>query len=306
MLRATLRRRLRSGRRVAACTVRLSGRLVAFALKSGSRVAAFAVRLGRPVAAFAHDLPRGMPLLLIGLGALTSCESGGGGRTGVSPSAAQAPGDGNRAGLPPDQVEALRADVVKALRVELRPEVVADLRRELTPVIQAELLAEARREPRPVSPDASADGESPDNRNGPATPPAPGEPGNTLNAADPWSEPGTRIWPSAGGLKLVELVVGTALEDKLPTDVKTHYPSPPEILYCYSVFENPEGDATVTHVWRRGSRLVSRVELEVGNSPKWRTWSKQRTQPHWTGLWSCEVLGADGQQLGLTVFQIGG
>ena len=50
---------------------------------------------------------------------------------------------------------------------------------------------------------------------------------------------------------------------------------------------------------------MARVELEVGNSPKWKTWSKQRTQPHWTGLWSCEVLGPEGQQLGATAFQVG-
>ena len=228
--------------------------------------------------------------LFLGLGALTSCDPNGGRSGSGGTGSTQAPNNAHRAGLSSDEVAALRADVVKSLRVELRPEVVAELRRELAPAVKAELLAELRREPRPASADAAADSESP----------------GKMKPDDPWSQPGTRIWPSAGGLKLVELVVGTALEDKLPTDVKTHYPNPPEILYCYSVFENPEVEATVTHVWRRGSRLVSRVELEVGNSPKWRTWSKQRTQPHWTGLWSCEVLGPDGAQLGLTVFRVGG
>ncbi len=164
-----------------------------------------------------------------------------------------------------------------------------------------ELVAETRQ----PAPPATADVVGADTGAHPVPAPTPGSP-SPDGKADPWSVPGTHIWPSAGGLKLVELVVGTSLEEKLPTDIQTHYPVPPEILYCYSVFENPEPDATVTHVWRRGSRLVSRVELEVGRSPKWRTWSKQRTQPHWTGLWSCEVLGQDGQQLGLTVFQIGG
>jgi|GEM_PF-2148652 len=242
-----------------------------------------------------------MPLVLVGISALSSCDSGAKGRTS-SAGMSQGPN------LSPEALVAIEADVRKSLRSELRPEVLADLRRELAPAVKAELLAEMRRDPRPPprlgdSPDTNDDSTPSAAPSGPVTPPTPGEPGKE---GDPWSEPGTRIWPSAGGLKLVELVVGTALEDKLPTDVALHYATPPEILYCYTVFENPEPDATVTHVWRRGSRLVSRVELEVGNSPKWRTWSKQRTQPQWTGLWSCEVLDSKGQQLGLTVFQIGG
>lgn len=245
---------------------------------------------------FAHS---SMPFLFISLGALApqaGCDSGANGRSGAA--VTQNPN------LSPEALEALKDDVRKSLRTELRPEVVAELRRELTPTIKAELLADLRRTGAP-GPDAANADPTPSNLTGPATPPTPGDSGD-MKDGDPWSQPGTRIWPSAGGLKLVELVVGTALEDKLPTDVATHYATPPEILYCYSVFENPDPDATVTHVWRRGSRLVSRVELEVGNSPKWRTWSKQRTQPHWTGLWSCEVLDQKGQQLGLTVFQIGG
>ena len=51
---------------------------------------------------------------------------------------------------------------------------------------------------------------------------------------------------------------------------------------------------------------VTGVELEVGKSPKWRTWSKQRVSPHWRGVWSCEVLSPEGTQLGLHVFQVGG
>ena len=220
--------------------------------------------------------------------------------------------------LSDEQLAALRAEVKRSLATELRPEVIAELKRELAPEVRAQLRAERPPESRPLDAGAPAGptapaaplepGDAPPTNPdvGPGDPTAGGPPGGDAPGADVWSQPGTRIWPSAGGLKLVELVVGTSLEEKLPTDVRLHYPNVPEILYCYTVFENPLPDATVTHVWRRGSRLVSRVELEVGNSPKWRTWSKQRTQPHWTGLWSCEVLGDDGRQLGLTVFQIGG
>lgn len=238
--------------------------------------------------------------LSLGIGAGASCDKADERNAVRLP---PSPGAEPPVGLDEDELTRLRERERQRLEEELRPEVIADLRRSLAPEVKAQLLAELR---------ASSGGTAQADAVQPAAP-ADGGPGAPLDAAAPvpagddiWTTPGTRIWPSAGGLKLVEHVVAAALDDKLPADVRLHYPNTPEILYCYSVFENPLPDTTVTHVWRRGSRLVSRVELEVGRSPKWRTWSKQRTQPHWTGLWSCEVLGPDGQQLGLTVFQIGG
>lgn len=215
----------------------------------------------------------------------------------VAGSAAPAPAEMTR-----EQRAELEARALQELRRELRPKVEAELRRELRPIVRAELerdLSAATTAER--GPDAVADeGSETDAEEETAAAPARPDP------QDLWSQPGTKIWPSGGGLKLLELEVGTALVDRQPSDVRLRYPTTPEVLYCYTVFENPIPDVTITHVWRRGSRLVSRVELEVGRSPKWRTWSKQRTRKHWTGLWSCEVLGTDGRQLGLTVFQIGG
>jgi len=233
------------------------------------------------------------------------------------------PGPGSAA--PGTDEATLRASIEAELRPRLRAEVEAELR----PRIEAEVRARLEREHRVAAtatsatydgpdvrtppPDTTPSSAEPDARSGaddaaePAPPdgggaatPGPGDPGD-----DVWTVPGVKIWPSPGGFRLVELAVGTGLEEKLPVNVKKLYEAVPELLYCYTVFENPGSETTVTHVWRRGSRLVSRVELEVGASPRWKTWSKQRTQAHWTGLWSCEVLAPDGHQLGLSVFQIG-
>lgn len=206
----------------------------------------------------------------------------------------------------------LRAELMPTvrdeLRHELRPVVMEELRRELAqpnpgstrPAEPAVPGAGAGMDPRPTNTNPS--GQTPD-ATAPGTPPHP----HPIDAqSDLWNRPGTTIWPSPGGLRLVELSVGTGLEEKLPVGIASHYQQVPEILFCYTVFENPGPDQTVTHVWRRSGRLVSRVELEVGKSPKWRTWSKQRVAPHWRGVWSCEVLSPDGTQLGLHVFQVGG
>ncbi|MFO0750438.1 MAG: DUF2914 domain-containing protein [Myxococcota bacterium] len=221
------------------------------------------------------------------------------------------------------------------LKDELRKEIEGELRAELTRELRPKIRAEVERElagrtaaaegpstapataaptgPATSPPNAptaapTAAGDRPDASDGSHTPTdtagTPTGPSGPRDG-DPWTTLGAKIWPSPGGFRLVDVEVGTGLEEKAPTDVRTVYDTVPELLYCYTVFENPGPEATVTHVWRRGTRLVSRVELEVGSSPKWKTWSKQRTQSHWTGTWSCEVLGPDGEQLGLTVFRVG-
>lgn len=216
--------------------------------------------------------------------------------------------------------EKLRAELLPVvrdeLRHELRPVVMEELRRELAqpsggarPVEPADPGSGVGPNTRPTNPTPSSNAPNAGNTPGATGPGTPTDPAN-LNPIGPhsdlWNRPGTTIWPSAGGLRLVELSVGTGLEEKLPVGIESHYQQVPEILFCYTVFENPGPDQTVTHVWRRSGRLVSRVELEVGKSPKWRTWSKQRVAPHWRGVWSCEVLSPEGTQLGLHVFQVGG
>ena len=118
--------------------------------------------------------------------------------------------------------------------------------------------------------------------------------------------PGMIVYPGTGELELVDLAIATAIAQRQPQDVRTVYDRMPELFFCYTVFSNPTAEQMVTHVWRHGGRLVSRVELEVGKSPKWRTWSRQRTRQDWTGAWSCEVLDPNGRRIGMASFDVGG
>lgn len=133
-------------------------------------------------------------------------------------------------------------------------------------------------------------------------PPADAEPAS----ADPGEEraAGVRIFHGPNGIELLELAVGTEIGEREALGVRRVFDTMPDRLFCYTVFDNHLAETTVTHVWRRGTRLVSRVELEVGRSPRWRTWSRQRTRADWTGAWSCEVLDAEGVRLGLVEFEV--
>ena len=141
----------------------------------------------------------------------------------------------------------------------------------------------------------------------------PGQPAPPPSVQSPLAPPakapspsGAESTPRAGvslqeahqGLKLVDLAIATEVKRREPLGISDTFTVMPRMFHCFCVFENRQEPVTVTHVWRRDGRVVSRVELEVGKSPKWRTWSRQRLQPAWTGEWTCEVQSAQGQVLG--------
>ncbi|MCB9786555.1 MAG: DUF2914 domain-containing protein [Deltaproteobacteria bacterium] len=147
--------------------------------------------------------------------------------------------------------------------------------------------------PTPVVPDPPAAA--------PAAPPADPAPADGAEV-----RPGVTIAPAADDtLSLTDLAIATAVVDREPEGAAASFDTLPPLFLCYSVFDQREESATVTHVWSWNDREVARVELEVGRSPKWRTWSRQRLQPDQSGRWSCEVLAPDGRRLGLARVTVG-
>lgn len=163
--------------------------------------------------------------------------------------------------------------------------------------------------PRHVEPVDEAP-DDPDDPDAPTTAPADGgeDTGPESGDGDAPREmvrPGAYVYPGTEELALSDVAIGTSIIDRLPQDVRATYDHVPSLMFCYTQFDNRGPEVTVTHVWRRGTRLVSRVELQVGKSPTWRTWSRQRTRDDWKGPWSCEVLDPNGARIGLVEFALG-
>ncbi len=184
-----------------------------------------------------------------------------------------------------DPDPALRETLETELRRELRPQVEADLRRELRAAVASEVRA------------ASPRGGGQQGASESVPPPV-------ELVQPPGRELGTRLARLDGPLRVQELSVGTSILDRAPHDVRDAYPEIPELLFCYTSVESRNAQ-TLTHVWRRDGVLVSRVELEVPRSPRWKTWSRQRVLSGWRGIWTCEVVSPEGLQLGVTTFTVG-
>lgn len=96
-------------------------------------------------------------------------------------------------------------------------------------------------------------------------------------------------------------VVCTGVENREPQGVGEEFPSQVGALFCFSEVKSYEG--TVFHVWFRGEKEVARIELPV-KGQRFRTWSKKRIPPSWTGPWRVEVQTAEGKVLAEAKFAV--
>jgi hypothetical protein len=107
-------------------------------------------------------------------------------------------------------------------------------------------------------------------------------------------------------MKLVSLAVGIAVEERTAVGVADRFTVIPPRVHGHSVVDSRAPESTIIHTWRRGARIVSRVELQVGKSPAWRTWSRQRIRPEWADQWSCAASTLEGHLLGVATFEVVG
>lgn len=115
---------------------------------------------------------------------------------------------------------------------------------------------------------------------------------------------GVTLSDGSDSMRLVSLAVGTAVQDRKPVGVAVRFREVPPRFHCHSAVDSRVPSATIVHTWRRGARVISRVELEVGKSPAWRTWSRQRIRSEWADRWSCTVTTLDGAILGTAHFEV--
>lgn len=166
--------------------------------------------------------------------------------------------------------------------------------------------------PAPQAPPAVADRA---NAHGPDESPSavdvteqPAPPGNETagREAQGTSTLGVVLTEGTADMKLLSLAVGTAVEERTPVGVSDRFTTLPPKFHCHSVVDSRVPESTIIHTWRRGVRVVSRVELQVGKSPSWRTWSRQRIRPEWADGWSCAVTTLGGDLLGTANFEVVG
>lgn len=110
---------------------------------------------------------------------------------------------------------------------------------------------------------------------------------------------------SAAGqtLTVSDFQFGTDVENRELVGTDSVFSNSVENIYCLTHITGARDTVTVTHVWYYNNEEKATVDLEV-RSNSWRTWSSKRMLEAWTGNWSVDVLGPNGEILATKRFRI--
>ena len=113
----------------------------------------------------------------------------------------------------------------------------------------------------------------------------------------------TRAQEKSKGIEVGYSAICLDVQDREPVGVDTTFHSNVGLLFCFTRIEGATDSTAVTHVWYYGDKKVAEVTLPV-KSPRWRTYSKKKIFPQWTGKWNVVILSEAGDPLAQLSFFI--
>lgn len=105
-------------------------------------------------------------------------------------------------------------------------------------------------------------------------------------------------------LQLTKAVMARSVDQREPSGEATAFPRDVGQVVCFTQVDAP-ADTVLYHVWRHGTTLHAKVQLSVQQG-SWRTWSRKRIHPSWTGDWTVDIEDESGKVLKTLSFTIGG
>lgn len=110
--------------------------------------------------------------------------------------------------------------------------------------------------------------------------------------------------PSRADQNLVirDFVLTRGIVDREPTSAVESFSPSDGQGYLFTRIANDGAPTQITVVWRYEGTVHAEVDLDVGKSPGWRTWSSANLKP---GDWTVELLDPEGVVLAQESFVVG-
>ncbi len=99
------------------------------------------------------------------------------------------------------------------------------------------------------------------------------------------------------------LLIAGSIEDREPVGIVNAFSSSTEKVYCFLEAKDIQEETTVIFVWYYGGHKTATVELPVGKSPRWRTYSSKKLGGR-TGEWKVELQDSGGTILDSVIFTV--
>ena len=116
------------------------------------------------------------------------------------------------------------------------------------------------------------------------------------------SSPASAEEGAEGGIVLKDFILTHGVEAREPVDAAHSFDLSDGQVYAFARLFNDGPPSDVTVVWMHEGSVHASVDLAVGTSPGWRTWSSANLKP---GHWTVRLVGADGVTLDERDFAVG-
>ncbi len=110
--------------------------------------------------------------------------------------------------------------------------------------------------------------------------------------------------PSAyaeGDLVVQDLILSHGVYEREQTDIAKSFEPSDERAYAFARISNAGPLTNVSFVWHYGSNIHAIVDLNVGTSQGWRTWSSAKLK---SGDWRIELVTEEGEVLAERAFTV--
>ena len=102
---------------------------------------------------------------------------------------------------------------------------------------------------------------------------------------------------------ITRMVIAGSIEEREPVGIVNVYSASTEKVYCFLEARDIKAETTVSFVWYHGDTKKATVELPLGVSSRWRTYSSKKLGGL-TGEWKVELRDAGGNVLDTVSFTV--
>jgi hypothetical protein len=118
------------------------------------------------------------------------------------------------------------------------------------------------------------------------------------------SESNPAMFAVKGAFGIVESALATGITERIPSGISDTFTVDVDKIWAYVKVRNRGVPTRVRMVWKQSGQVRMSVNLRVGKSPGWRTWSYKRISTRDVGSWTVDVLTEEGKLLHTLAFRV--
>ena len=107
-----------------------------------------------------------------------------------------------------------------------------------------------------------------------------------------------------GKLGVIASAMALGVDKRTPLGVGSKFSTDSEKIWAFIKVKNKTAPTKLRMVWKRQGKQRMAIDLRVGKSSGWRTWSYKRIGKRDAGKWTVEVFTQEGEKIHTMAFEV--